>query len=170
MNQAAAVFIRTFEEIAAEVNRRAGEASSRTFEIEKAADRDGIVRNNRDLLRYIRDIRNSLQHPKHRSSSDAILISDSFLVEVQGLRDRLLNPLTANSIGVARGAMRIASQDEQLGDLAQEMKRDGFSHLPILDARDAVIGVFNEAAVFDYLWKDSETIIGRQTLVAGTLP
>ena len=163
-------FIRAFEEIAAEVNRRAGMQSAHGPEIEKAADRDQTVRNNYALIRSIRDIRNILQHPKHRSSGAAILISDSFFAEVQGLLNQLRNPPTSNSVGVARGAIRIARVDERLGDLAGEMKRRGFSHLPILDGRDAVMGVFNEAAVFDYLWKEAETIIGHATTVADILP
>ena len=50
------------------------------------------------------------------------------------------------------------------------MKQNGFSHVPILDERDAVIGVFNEAAVFDHLWADTEMIVGRQMQISDILP
>ena len=53
-------FVRTFEEIVTEVNHRADAPSSHSFEIERAAKRDGIVRKNRPLLIYIRDVRNAL--------------------------------------------------------------------------------------------------------------
>ena len=42
---------------------------------------------------------------------------------------------------------KCSSLTDRLGDLADEMKRGGFSHVPIVDERDAVIGVFNDAAV-----------------------
>ena len=59
---------------------------------------------------------------------------------------------------------------DRLGDLADEMKRSGFSHVPIVDECDVVIGVFNEAAVFDYLWSDTETIVGRRMQISDLLP
>ncbi|MER9568877.1 hypothetical protein NKI77_06770 [Mesorhizobium opportunistum] len=46
------------------------------------------------------------------------------------------------------------------------MKRGGFTHVPILDERDTVIGVFNEAAVFHFLWAEPETIVGRQMKIS----
>jgi len=163
-------FIRTFEDLVAEVNRRSGRATSHAFEIEQAALRDATVRRNRDLLVYIRDVRNTLQHPKHRASGHAVQVTGAFLTEVQALLQHLRNPPTANSVGVARGDIRIAGLDDRLGDLALTMKHSGFSHLPILDERGAVIGVFNEAAVFDHLWVGTETIIGRDMKVADILP
>jgi hypothetical protein len=75
-------FIRVFEEIVREVNGRAGTPTSHFFEIERASERDGSVKKNRALLMYVRDVRNALQHPKHRSGGHAIHISDAFLVEV----------------------------------------------------------------------------------------
>lgn len=155
-------FIRAFEEIAREVNRRAGTPSSHAFEIERASQRDGVVRKNRPLLIYIREIRNALQHPKHRSNGHAIHVSDAFLAETQTLLKHLKNPPTAASVGVPRKQIRTAQPTDQLGHLARQMKQSGFSHLPILDAEDVVIGVFNEAAVFDYLWAETETIVDRQ--------
>ncbi|WP_217570964.1 CBS domain-containing protein [Mesorhizobium sp. GbtcB19] len=162
-------FIRTFEEIVREVNSRAGSPSSHSFEVERASERDGTVKKNRALLVYIRDVRNALQHPKHRSDGNAIEISEGFLDEVRGLLNHLRNPPTANSVGVPRKEIRTASLSDQLGDLADEMKRRGFSHLPIVDERDAVIGVFNEAAVFNYLWGEQETIVGRDMRISDIL-
>jgi CBS domain-containing protein len=165
MSEATEAFIRAFEEIVEEVNRRAGRATSRAFEIEQAAERDATVRRNRDLLVYIRGVRNTLQHPKHRAPGHAVQVTPDFLAEVHALLRVFRNPPTANSVGVALGDIQTAKLDQRLGDLADLMKRRGFSHLPILDERNAVIGVFNEAAVFDHLWADSVTIIGREMQV-----
>jgi CBS domain-containing protein len=155
-------FIRTFEEIVTEVNRRAGAVTSRAFEIERAAERDPTVRQNRDLLIYIRDVRNTLQHPRHGLLDPAVAVNDGFLLKVQGLLERLRNPVRASSIGVARSEITLAKPDDTLGSLADVMKRNGFSHLPILDDGGTVIGIFNEAAVFDFLWSDQETIIAKE--------
>lgn len=169
MSETTERFIRVYEELFQEVNRRA-KASSHSLEIELASSRDGAVRKHASLLRYIRDIRNTIQHPGHRSRGPAVTVSPHFLEEVQQLLNHLRNPPTARSVGVPRAKIKIASLTDRLGDLAEEMKRRGFSHLPILDENDAVIGVFNEAAVFDHLWADSETIISRDMQVKDILP
>ncbi len=166
MSNATEEFIRTFEKIKTEVNRRAGHPSSLSFEVEAASRRDGVVRRNRAVLIYMRDVRNALQHPKHRSEGAAIHISEAFCAEAQSLLRYLKNPPNANTVGVPRKKIATAKLTDELGILAEEMKRGGFSHLPLLNEGGAVIGVFNEEAVFDHLWADSETIIGRHMKVA----
>ncbi len=144
MSNSTESFIRTFEEIVTEVNRRARAPSSYSFEIEKASQRDGTVRKNRSLLIYIRDVRNALQHPKHSSDGHAVHVSETFLDEAQSLLSHLKSPPTASSVGVPRKQIKTAGLTDQLGDLADEMKRGGFSHVPILGERDAIIGVFRQ--------------------------
>lgn len=163
-------FLRLFEEMVGEVNRRAGDEDSHSFLIERAANRDGAVKKHLSLLKYIRDVRNALQHPKHRSEGHAVLISEAFSEEVASLLNHFQNPVRAGSLGVPRKQIRTAQLTEHLGDLADDMKSSGFSNIPILDGSDAVIGVFNEAAVFDYLWSESEKIVGRSMLVTEILP
>lgn len=90
--------------------------------------------------------------------------------EVEGILTYLRNPPTANSVGVTRKDMKTAQLADQLGDLADQMKRTGFSHLPILDEEDVLIGVFNEAAIFDYLWHVDEQIVSRSMTIAEVLP
>lgn len=163
-------FIRLYEDLVKEVNQRAGESSSYSFEIERAASRDSTVEKKKNLLRYIRDVRNAIQHPKHRSDGFAVLISESFLAEVLALLNHLKKPLTSGSLGVPRKQIRIARCSDCLGDLADEMRKGGFSHMPILDENDVVIGVFNETAIFHYLWHEAETIVGRGMFVSDVLP
>lgn len=162
-------FIRLYEELVAEVNRRAGAGTSHSFQIEQAASRDGAVRTHRNLLKYIRDVRHALQHPKHRSEGHAVLISDEFLEEAVSLLNYFQNPSRAGSLGVPRKQIRVAQLSDHLGDLADDMKKCGFSHVPIVNEGDVVVGVFNEAAVFDYLWSESEKIVGRSMSVQDIL-
>ena len=162
-------FLRLYEELKAEVNKRAGDSSSHSFQVANAARRDGAVSREKWRLEYIKDIRNALSHPKHKSQGHAVLISDTFLEEVETLLNHLRKPPTANTVGVPRKEIRTANLDEKLGDLAAEMKQGAFSHVPILDERDVVIGVFNEAAVFDHLWAETETIVSREMPVSDVL-
>lgn len=162
-------FIRTFESLSRELNRRASRPQSYSFELDEAVRRDPSIRRHEGRLRYIRDVRNTLQHPVHQSSGDALEVSASFLAEAQRLLEQLRNPPTASSIGIRRKQIRTAQLTDKLGELADEMKRTGFSHLPILDDKDVLLGVFNEAAMFDHLWAAPETIIGRNMQISDVL-
>lgn len=170
MSETTERFIRIYEGLVKEVNNRAKMVGSHTFEIEAATQRDQGVRRHRDMLRYIRDIRHALQHPKHKAQGHAVIVSPDFLAEVEGILNYLRNPPSANSVGVSRKDMKTAKLTDQLGELADDMKRTGFSHIPILDDDDVVVGVFNEAAIFDYLWRDAEQIVGRSMAIKDILP
>lgn len=162
-------FIRAYEELKQEVNRRAGDPLAIEFRLGAASDRDPAVRRNRQLLGYVRDVRNVLQHPHHKAPGHAVHVTEGFLGEVEDLLRYLRDPPKARTLGVARRDIRTAGLEEQLGTLAEEMRSRAFSHLPILDGRGAVIGVFNEAAVFAHLWAENETIVAKTMTVAEIL-
>lgn len=159
-------FIREFQLIEFEINSRAGNRNARQFLLREAAKYDNIVRENYVLLEYIRKLRNLIQHPGHNTDGHAVCISDGFFAEVQDIRKRLQNPLQAGSVGVPRECVKIARCTDRLGDLAEEMKRERFTHVPIVDERNVILGVFNEAALFDYLWSEAETIIARDMQIS----
>lgn len=167
-------FIRTYEKLAKVMKFREGkkeraETKAFPFAIAKAPGVDAVVKKNASLLTYIRDIRNLLQHPQQASLKPAVVVSAAFLKEAQDLLKYLQDPQTARSVGVSRKQIRTARLDDQIGGLADEMKRHGFTHLPILGKRGSVVGVFNEAAVFNYLWTESEMIIDRDMSVLDIL-
>ncbi len=166
MSETTDKFINTFEKLKAEVNRRARRQNSERFELEEAARNDGAINKHFLKLKYIRDVRNALQHPQHDTPQRAFDVSPGFLGEVEQLLKYLVSPPTAKDIWVPRPALTIADPTDRIGDLAAVMKTKGFSHLPILDQKGAVIGVFNEAAVFAHLWKEDVTLIGRDMTVA----
>lgn len=154
-------FIRLYEALKTEINQRAGDPEAYDLRLDRAAHRDGIVRRNKTRLHYIKEVRNLLQHPRNARPVRPFTISEGFLRETTALLEAIRNPPTAQDFGVSRSELTVARPEDRIGDLAVMMKRNGFSHLPILDARGAVIGVFNEAAVFAHLWAEEETIIGR---------
>lgn len=154
-------FIRVFEGLSEVVNARAGQPKAHSFELSAACSRDKEVQKHQSLLQYMRDVRNTLQHPKHNGSGPAIQVSETFVEELEKLLSKLSRRLTAKNVGVNKKDIRNAHLVETLGNLADLMREKGFSHLPILGDKDNVIGVFNEAAVFAHLWRQGETIIGR---------
>lgn len=132
MSETTERFVRVFEDLKAEINKRAGKPEYHSFEISVAGHKDKTVRRQVELLRYTRGVRNAMQHPKHRTAGHAMTVTPQFLTDVEALIDHLRNPPTATSIGVARKDMMTARLTDELGALADEMKRTGFSHFPFL--------------------------------------
>ena len=163
-------FIRVFENLKTEVNHRAKKPNSLSFELNTAECKDQMISRQFKLLQYIRDVRNTLQHPQHRATGAAIEITPAFLGEVKALLQILQHPPSAKDIGVPRNQIHVAKHADQLGDLAEIMKTKGFTHLPILDNGGVIEGIFNEASIFDYLWSESERIVGKDMTVEEILP
>lgn len=159
-------FIRVFEGLSEVVNARAGRPNAHSFELAEACRRDNGVQKHRSVLQYMRDVRNTLQHPKHNGSGPAVQVSEIFVEELEKLLRKLSRSSTAKDVGVKRKEIRNARPEETLGNLADLMREKGFSHLPILGDKDKVIGVFNEAAVFAHLWHQGETIIARNMFLS----
>ncbi len=154
-------FIRVFEGLSELVNARAGRPRSHAFELDAACNRNKGIQKYRSVLQYMRDVRNTLQHPRHKASGPAVLVSEPFVAELETLLQKLSRSSTAKDVGVAKKDIRVGRPEETLGSLADLMREKGFSHLPILGQSDEVVGVFNEASVFAHLWREGETIVGR---------
>lgn len=163
-------FIRVFETLKTEVNRRAQKPRSLSFELSTAESKDRMISRQFRLLQYIKDVRNTLQHPQHRATGAAIEITPAFLAEVKALLQNLQHAPSAKDIGVPRKQIHVAKREDQLGDLAEIMKTKGFTHLPILDSGGVIEGIFNEASIFDYLWSETERIVGKDMTVEEILP
>lgn len=161
MNNGNEEFIRVFEDLSDVINARAGRPNAHSFELHEACRRDKGIEKHRSVLQYMRDVRNTLQHPKHNGSGSAVQVSQTFVDELEKLLRKLSRSSTANDVGVSKKDIRAARPEETLGSLADLMREKGFSHLPILGDKKQVVGVFNEAAVFAHLLRQGETIIGR---------
>ena len=158
-------FVRAYEELTVEINRRAHMDNSTACEIDAAAARDKAVANQKPLLRYIREVRHALQHPKGKSAGPPIVVSDPFLQEVLDVVGKFCNPKTAKDICVPRGKLFTAQLTSNIRDVADEMRAKYYSHVPILDDADVVIGVFNEAAIFDYFSSNEVIDAARHMLI-----
>lgn len=162
-------FIRAFEDLKAEINRRAGIKNSHSLELHLAVGRDRSVAKSERYIRYFRDVRNALQHPNHNAKAHAFQVTEAFVEEVKKLLHVLQNPLKASSICVKRGDLFIARVDDSIGEIADKMKTMAFSHVPILNQDDIILGVFNEAAIFDYFWSDNVIDASRDLTISKIL-
>jgi CBS domain-containing protein len=152
MTDANRLFIQVYEGLKGEINRRARKSGSSRLELETAADLDQKIARSIQLLRYIRDVRNTLQHPQHKSRAPAVQVTSDFLAEATNLLHALQNPPRAHSLCVPRARLCVADRGQTIASIAGIMRTKKFSHIPVLDERDVLTGVFNEAAIFDYFF------------------
>jgi CBS domain-containing protein len=69
---------------------------------------------------------------------------------------------------VPRGRLYTAKLTGKIGDIADAMRSENYLHVPVLDEEGVVVGVFNEAAIFDYFCSDEIIDVGRDKPVKDT--
>jgi CBS domain-containing protein len=69
---------------------------------------------------------------------------------------------------VPRGKLYAAKLTGKIGDVADAMRSGNYLHVPVLDEEGVVVGVFNEAAIFDYFCSDEIIDVGRDKPVKDT--
>ena len=144
-------FRQVFEEIKSTINSLAGLDESRQFEISEACRRSNRVKNRRQELEYIRDVRNAQNHPQQVSGQPTFVVTDAFVGVCRRIHAQLARAVPAGKLGVKRGDLCVANWDDTILPLINTMRENKFSHIPILDDVGAVSGVFNESAILDYL-------------------
>lgn len=153
-----------FEALKTEVNRIAGE-ESRSMLLSEARDQSGLVRSRYHELDYIREVRNKLSHPKISNGFPAFHVTAEFMLSAKEHLSALQNPKTSGRMGVAVRDLYVAEPSTPVEEIANEMKVKKYTHVPIVDKAGVVVGVFNEAAVFDYLITDKIIELNRATTI-----
>lgn len=149
-------FLGLFEAIKKLVNAIAG-IDSCELQLDAACERSRRVRERLSEIRHVRNVRNIIAHPQAQSGAPAVVVTPDLIHRTQRLLDTLTTVRTANTVGVPLGRLFTATTGTRLIAVADTMREKRYSHVPVLDERKRVIGVFNESAIFDYLVK--QTII-----------
>jgi CBS domain-containing protein len=157
-----------FEALKTEVNRIAGEESQNML-LRQARDRSGLVRSRYDELDYIREVRHKLSHPKISNGVPAFHVTAEFVLSAKAHLSALQNPKTSGKMGIAIQDLYVANTSTSVEDIASEMKAKKYTHVPIVDKAGVVAGVFNEAAIFDYLITDKIIELNSDTAVEGLM-
>jgi CBS domain-containing protein len=149
-------FIRLYEALKTQINSIAG-VEGTNMELAQACDRSKRVQGHRSEIWHVRDVRNLIAHPPANSRGPMVLVTPDLIYRTQRLLDALTTVRTANTSGISLSNLFTATPGTKLITVADTMRDERYSHVPILDERKRVIGVFNESAIFDYFV--SQTII-----------
>ena len=151
-------FTDTCERLDKEIRNRIGKLPKEKIS-DKDLKKDATLREKIGFLDNVRYTRDVLSHNNTKTSFPFIVTKD-FLDEVnEFLKDLELKAediyIPFKSITEANKSITAAKLGEKLGSIVDDMRKKSYSHIPIIDDNERVIGVFNEIAAFNYLWDNS---------------
>lgn len=99
---------------------------------------------NYNFLKNAVEIRNLLSH-----ENDICAPSERFLERFIALKERIIHPLTVYSIATKN--IKYLKMDSSLEEAIGIMKEFSLSHIPLLNDKGLVEGVFSRTTLFDYI-------------------
>lgn len=122
-----------------------------------------ILKEFKEDIEYCRVVRNFLVHTPRIKGMYPIQPSDDMIELLQTCIDRLKNPLMAMDFAVKYRNMFTATLDTKIAYITDYMNRYGFTHVPVLDSEQRLIGVFSDNAIYSYICKNGTIHIGEDT-------
>ncbi|MFA6624794.1 MAG: CBS domain-containing protein [Bacilli bacterium] len=102
-------------------------------------------RDNYEFLKTASDLRNILSH-----ENDVCAPTPSFLTRFSNIKKAVISPLTCYEL--ASKSIYIAHLDDLVKTAIKVMEKNRISHLPIVDEKGLVSGVFSRSVFFDYIY------------------
>lgn len=112
----------------------------------------------------VRKLRNFLVH-EDVSSYDMFEITNDVISFLKELLVIITNPIKAINICSKRNEIVCASLNSKVMDVMNLMNKNGYSHIPILNEKNVVLGVFSESTLFSYALNHNEVIINKDTTI-----
>lgn len=135
-------------------NQIAGIQNGKNFEVERASNRNFLVRQNKRFINQIKDIRNLLQHPSHDKSYDAFEVNEYLIKDLSDLVNSLKSPKKAADICIPFGQIFHIDVNSKIKIATDAMQKNNFTHVPIISEDNKLLGVFSESSLFSYFCSD----------------
>lgn len=107
---------------------------------------DGVDFTRLMALRYVR---NALTHNPLLNGSPIVTVNADVIPFVDDVIARLKQLPTAANIWIPRSAVYFGSPNDKISAVVAEMLKNVYSHVPVLDAGDKVLGVFSESTMLE---------------------
>lgn len=102
------------------------------------------IYDNYDFLKSAADLRNILSH-----ENDVCAPTEAFLKRFSSLTNSIIHPYTCFS--VATKGVYTCLDEDSLFEVMRIMKEKSLSHIPVVNEKGLVKGVFSRSTLFDYL-------------------
>ena len=116
-------------------------------------------------LNTIRMLRNNIVHEYDNNMDNFFEVNDEAINFLKYLVDSLKNPRIALNLYTSIDRLYFVREDEDLLvlNIMKEMRRRGFSQIPILDKNNILKGVFSPNVLFEYLVENKEADLNELT-------
>jgi CBS domain-containing protein len=116
------------------------------------AKKNPEFRRRNDELRRYADLRNSLVHWRGQTRDEYIAEPhEDILIRYEKLVESVKNPPKAIQIAVSQDKIYKVSRDASAADVIREMHRNVFTHVPVVDEKGLLVGIFSENSILSYL-------------------
>lgn len=102
-------------------------------------------------IKTCREVRNLLQHVPKYNGEYSIVPSDDLVTFLDKLIQKVSERKTCSDVGIRFKDIYWRALDDSVKEAMHVMRQRTYTHVPILDDKQHVIGVFDENSVFDYL-------------------
>lgn len=102
-------------------------------------------------IKYCQDVRNILAHKRKINNSYAVEPNENMIKFIDDLIEKIKNRPRCSNVQIPFNKVYWRSLSDTVKDTITQMKENLFTHIPILDEKKRVIGVFDENSVFEYI-------------------
>ena len=118
----------------------------------------------REDLNACREVRNLLSHHSLMDGRPIVEPSEALLGVLREVIAYVKKPMPALNFATRRENLMIAYLDQNALRVMREMKKRGYSHVPVFSNGDFV-GVFSVSTVFSYIIEEDDHCVDRQTTI-----
>lgn len=118
----------------------------------------------REDLNACREVRNILTHHSSIDGMPIVEPSDALIHVLKEVIAYVKQPQSALDFATPREKLMVAHMDQNALKVMREMKKRGFSHVPVLKNGEFA-GVFSVSTVFSYVIEEEDHSVDRQTKI-----
>ncbi len=118
----------------------------------------------REKLNVCREVRNLLSHHSSIDGEAVVEPGEALLQTLREAIEYVKRPMTAMQFATPREKLMIAYTDQNALRVMREMKKRGFSHVPVFRTGE-FIGVFSVSTVFSYIIEEEDHSVDSRTTI-----
>ena len=121
-----------------------------------------VVRLNYSILKQFADLRNILSHSKEEIAEPTNEAVERF----KQIEQAIINPPNAlNKLAIRKNEIFTAKLRDNVLHVIEIMNKNIYTHAPVVNENEVLVGVFSEETLFSYLAEKKEVIIDQTVII-----
>ncbi|MGN1318515.1 MAG: CBS domain-containing protein [Lachnospirales bacterium] len=124
-----------------------------------------LLKDIKDDIEYCRVVRNFLVHTPKVKDMYPVIPSDDMIKTMEKCVNRLNHPIKAMDYSIKLKNMFTADLSTKITYVTDYMNSNGFTHVPVLDSNNRLIGVFSDNAIYTYICENGSLSITSNSVM-----